>query len=109
MGEIDRFGFVEEDGDVPAVGQDSSDRLSDIGIGETGGGQLVEEGLKEVMILAIDQGDFRPVFGEGVAKGQPGETRSNDDDSGSAWGIRRVGRGRVQERSLSKKRGDANG
>ena len=108
MGEIDRFGFVEEDGDVPAVGQDSSDRLSDIGIGETSGGQLIKKGLKEVMILAIDQGDIGPVFGERVAKGQPGETRSNDDDSGSAWGIRRVGRGRVQERSLSKKRGDAN-
>ena len=108
MGEIDRFGFVEEDGDVPAVGQDGSDGLSDIGIGETSGGQLIKKGLKEVMILAIDQGDFRPVFGEGAAKSQPSKTRSNDDDSGSARGIPRAGRGPVQEGSLSKRSGDAN-
>ena len=108
MGEIDRFGFVEEDGDVPAVGQDSSDRLSDIGIGETSGGQLIKKGLKEVMILAIDQGDIGPVFGERVAKGQPSKTCSDDDDSGSARGIVRVGGWGDQERSLSKTSGDAN-
>ena len=108
MGEIDRFGFVEEDGDVPTVGQDGSDGLSDIGIGETSGGQLIKKGLKEVMILAIDQGDIGPVFGESVAKGQPSKTRSDDDDSGSARGIVRVGGWGDQERSLSKRSGDAN-
>ncbi len=63
-GQIDGFRLVEEDGDIAAVGQDGPDGLGDIRIRKAGRGELVEEGLKEVMIVAIDQGDVRPVARE---------------------------------------------
>jgi hypothetical protein len=74
-----------------AVRQDGSDGLGDIGIRKAGGGQLVEKRLKKVMILAIDQGDFRPVAWESLAKRQPAKSRSYDDDAGPAWNLLRVG------------------
>jgi hypothetical protein len=36
------------------LGENRSNGMGDIRIGKTSSGQLVEEGLKEVMILAID-------------------------------------------------------
>jgi hypothetical protein len=46
--------LVEQDSDVAPLGENRSDGLGDIRIGETGGGQLIEERLKEVMILAVN-------------------------------------------------------
>jgi hypothetical protein len=46
--------LVEQDSDVAPLRENRSDGMGDIRIGKTGGGQLVEKGLKEVVILAID-------------------------------------------------------
>jgi hypothetical protein len=46
--------LVEQDSDVAPLGENCSDGMGDIRIGKTGSGQLVKEGLKEVVILAID-------------------------------------------------------
>jgi hypothetical protein len=74
--------LVEQDSDVAPLGENRSDGLGDIRIGETGGGQLIEERLEEVMILAIDQSDFCSVFGERLAKSQSTKTSPDHDNAG---------------------------
>jgi hypothetical protein len=43
-----------------------------------------------VMIVAIHQGDVRPVAREGGAKRQPAKARPHHDDPGPAWNLLRV-------------------
>src|SRR5580704_364957 len=47
-----------EDLDIRKLGEDAADGLGDFGRAQPGRRDLVQEGLKEVMVAAIEQGDI---------------------------------------------------
>ena len=57
LGKVEADGLVHEDFDVLMVAQDGADGLRDVGGREDGKRDLVEQGLEDVVVLAVDQGD----------------------------------------------------
>ena len=59
----------------------ASNRPGDIGRRQTGRRHLVEQGLKEVVVLAVDQGDVRWRPGKPLRDCQSGKAGADDDDA----------------------------
>jgi hypothetical protein len=55
--EIETIDLAQDDPDVPVPGEDAADRPSDVGGRERGGRDLIEEGLEEVLVPLVDDGD----------------------------------------------------
>ncbi len=68
-------------------GEHTSDRCSDVGCGQPGHRDLVQEGLKQVVVLPVDQHDVR-VAPETLAELQAPETTADDRDHGPSIGRR---------------------
>jgi hypothetical protein len=72
--------IAEQHGEVGLLPQDGADRLRDVGRGETGGGDLVEQWLEEVMILPVDDRDAGEFGRELLRKGKTAEAAAEDHD-----------------------------
>ena len=68
-------------GDVALVAQDVAQRRGDRRRREPGGGHLVEQGLEQMMVAAIDQRDLDRRALELAHGPEPGESAADDDDS----------------------------
>ena len=78
---IDLGDGVEEDFDVVCFAEDAAEGSGDVGGGEGCGGDLIEEGLKEVVVFFVDEGDFEArVVGEFLGAGETGESATDDED-----------------------------
>jgi hypothetical protein len=55
--DVDALYLAHEHGDIALLAQDVAQRRGDRGRGEAGCGDLVQQGLEQVVILAIDQRD----------------------------------------------------
>ena len=74
-------GLIHEDFDVAMVAEDGADGLGDIGGGEHGEGDLVEERLEDVVVLAVDEGDVDWELGETHGGVNAGKASAKDDDA----------------------------
>lgn len=52
--------------------------------GQAGGGDLIEQGLEQVVVLAVDHGDPRIGPAQAAYQRQTAKARADDDDVGSA-------------------------
>ncbi len=57
----------------------ATNRSSDVGRRQPGGRHLIEQRLKEVMVLPVDQGDVRRRFGKPLRDSEAGEASAHDD------------------------------
>ena len=72
--------LVKQDRDIQLLRQNRANGLRDVRGGKPSGGDLIEQRLKKVVVLAIDHGDasFRVV--KLLAKGQSSEARAQHHD-----------------------------
>ena len=80
-GGVDAEHVAHVHGDVALVSQDVAQRRGDRRRGEAGRGHLVEQGLEQMMIAAIDQRDLDRRSLELAYRPQTGESTTDDDDS----------------------------
>jgi hypothetical protein len=78
--EIEINHAIEQDGDVGSVCQDAANRLRDLRRGKTGGGHLIKQRLKEMMIGPVHQRDAGGGMIELLAERQPAKSRAQHDD-----------------------------
>ena len=77
-GEIDLFDLGEEDRDVGRLPQNGSKRNRDVRGVQHGGGNLVEQWLKEMMIAPVEERDTHRPVGERAGGAQPAEAAAHD-------------------------------
>ncbi len=79
--------------DVAAAPHQGPDRPGDLGGRQGGGGDLVEQGLEQMMVALIDKGDARPGALQRLHRLQSAEARPHDDHAGTALHalMRRIG------------------
>jgi hypothetical protein len=77
---IDVINLAQENGDVPVPPQDSPDRLGDLAGRQHGGGHLVQQGLEEVVVAAVDHRYAQGHAPQGLPKGKSCEPGTNDHD-----------------------------
>jgi hypothetical protein len=75
---VDRFSLAENNFAVRLAPQDSPNRPCDITRIQCGGRNLVEQGLEQVMVSAIDQCDPHRRLAERTGRGQAAEPAAND-------------------------------
>ena len=71
----------ELDLDVPVAVKHPAQRWGDLALGEDPGRHLVEQGLEEVMVDAVHQGDLDRRPAQGASREQAAETSSHDHDA----------------------------
>ncbi len=69
-----------QNGDVRTVGENGTNRLGDVRRGKSGGGDLIKQRLKEVMVRAVNERDARIRRLKSPAEGQSAKTRAQHDD-----------------------------
>jgi hypothetical protein len=79
-GKIDAGHVGEQHREVGLLAQDAADGRGDVGRGQRGGGHLVEQGLEDVVVLAVDDRDAGQVGRKLLRKGQAAEAGTEDDD-----------------------------
>ena len=79
IAEVKAGGLMEQHRDIGPVGQNGADGLRDFRCGQPAGGNLVEQGLEQMMIRAIDDRYHGVGAIEFFAKGQPAKTRPKHD------------------------------
>ncbi len=79
--EIDPLRFAKEHLRVFLLAQNVPQRLGDIGRRQRGGGDLVKQRLKQVMILPIEQGDPHIGLAQGLGGLEPAKAAADDDHS----------------------------
>ena len=75
---VDRFSLAQNDFAVRLAPQDSPNRPGDITRTECSGRNLVEQGLEQVMVSAIDQRYPHRPIAERTRRGQAAEPAAND-------------------------------
>jgi hypothetical protein len=63
--------------------EDSANGLGDVGRGEHGEGDLIEERLKDVVVAAVDDGDINGEPGQALCRIDAGKAAAYDDDAGT--------------------------
>jgi hypothetical protein len=96
--DVDRARLGEEHGRVLLSPQDPPDRRGDVRGGELGGGDLIEEGLEEVVVLPVEERDADRRATERARGVETAETAAEDDDVGEDG---RAGHGRASTLSRS--------
>ena len=84
-GRIDRFGLAENHFDVRLPPQDTSNRARDVTRIQRRGRDLVEQGLEQVMVSAIDEPNPDGCIAERPRRRQTAETSSNDHNMWEAY------------------------
>ena len=95
---VDPGGVGQEDGRVALPAQDVAQGRGDVRRGEAGGGDLVQERLEDVMVVAVDERDLDGRAPQRARRGKAGETPADDDDARSRGrpGIHRFQEGRLR-------------
>jgi hypothetical protein len=83
-GDVDGDDLVHEDLGIGVAAKDGADGLGDVCRGEDGEGNLVEQGLKGVVVAAVDDGDVDGEFGQADGGAEAGETTADNDNAGGA-------------------------
>ena len=78
---VDGGGFTEQDAGVFLVAEDGAQRGADIAGRKGAGGHLVKEGLKEVKIAAVEQGDLHGGVTQRAGGVEPSESAAKDQDA----------------------------
>ena len=81
--EVHRLHLGQEHGDVRGAAQDGPQRRRDVGGIEGRGGHLVEQGLEEMMVAPIEQGDPDRPPRERAGRVEPPESAAHDDHVGA--------------------------
>jgi hypothetical protein len=63
--------------------QEVPERRCDVGSREKRGGYLIEQGLKEVVVRAVDERDAHGCTAENPRRREPAETAAENDDVGA--------------------------
>ena len=79
-GQVDSRRFAHQDGDVCLRSDNRADRLGDLGRRQARARHLVEEGLKRVVVGAVEKRDSHRRAREGLRCGQAAETSAEDED-----------------------------
>jgi hypothetical protein len=69
---------------VGLAAEDGPDRPSDVGGRQGGGGDLVEQGLEQVVVAAVDQHDLGRRARQRLSRGEAAEAGPDDDHAGPA-------------------------
>ncbi len=80
--DIDAAHLRQHDIDVVGMAENAADRRGDVRRREARGRHLVQERLKQMVIVLIDQGDVERRAGEVLRRAQPAEPGTDDDDLG---------------------------
>ena len=78
--EIDSRNLGKHDQGVGLSAQDRADRLSDVGRREGRGCDLIEQGLKQVVVIAVDDEQIDPRTAQGAGGEQSAKSATYDDD-----------------------------
>ena len=81
QGRIDPPRFGEDHFGILLVAKDVAERLGDIRGRKRRGGHLIKQGLEEMMILAIQQGDARVDVAQPLRYFEASETSTDDNDA----------------------------
>ena len=80
---VDAGNVRQHDAHIEPAAKHGSDRPCDVGRRQRRGRDLVEQWLKEVIIVTVDQGDVERSSGQGLRCGEPAEPCSDDDHAGT--------------------------
>ena len=80
---IDVGDFREQGGQVGLVSEQAAGGCGNRRCCQACGGHLVEQGLEQVVVGFVHQGDVDRCFGQGFGRFQSAETASNDQDAGA--------------------------
>src|SRR6185437_11556296 len=83
LGEVEADGLVHEDFDVELVAHDGADRRGDVGRGEHGQRDLVEQGLECEVVAAVDDGYVDGEVGEVFGGMSAGKAAADDEHARS--------------------------
>ena len=73
--------LAEDDARIALMSQYVADRRRDVALGEYAGGDLVEQGLEEVVVGAVDHNHLDWRAAQRLGGEQPGEPATDDDDA----------------------------
>ena len=80
---VDGGNVRQHDAHIGLAAKHGSDRRCDVGRRQRRGRDLVEQWLKQVVIVAVYQGDVERPSGEGLCRREPAKARSDDDHAGT--------------------------
>jgi hypothetical protein len=78
-GDVDRLGLAEQDAHVLLASQNPADRRCDVARRQPGSGDLIQQRLKDVMVVTIDQRHLYRRVLEGARTEEPAEPAADDD------------------------------
>ena len=84
VGDVGAVDLAEHDLEVLLAAKNGADGGADLGGRQRGGGDLIEQGLKDVVVAAVDEGHVDRGFGQCFGGRQPGEAAADDDDLGES-------------------------
>lgn len=79
---VDACDLAEPDRGVTLARQDRANRPGDVGRCEPGRRDLIQQRLKQVIVLPVDEHDIGACPGERLRGEQAAETRADNDDAG---------------------------
>ncbi len=79
-GRLDRAGLAKQHANVCGAPEDPSDRRGDIAWRERRGGNLIEQRLEQMVVVAIEQRDAHVMPSQDLRRRQPAEAAADDDD-----------------------------
>lgn len=82
--EVETLDFFEQANDVVLPAENGTDGRSDFGRGKSAGCDLVEQGLKGMVVFAVDDRDGKGATREGAGGIEAAEASSHDDYPGCA-------------------------
>jgi hypothetical protein len=80
---LDVVHLGQQGGQVGLVPEQAAGRRCNRGGGQSSGGHLVEQGLKQVVVGLVNQGDVNRCFGQRFGRFETTETPADDDHMGS--------------------------
>ena len=84
--DVDAGDLAEHDVDVLRARQNAADRRGDVGGRKSGGRDLIEQRLEQVIVVLVDDRDVERRSGKRLCGGQSAESGSDDDDAGIGHG-----------------------
>src|SRR5262245_39632007 len=76
----------QDDARVALAAKDAADRRGDVGGRQSGSRNLIEQGLEQVIVVAIDHHDIEWHLRQSPGGRQPAKSGSNDDDTRAVTG-----------------------
>src|SRR5262249_9119705 len=83
---IDTRNFGENDPGILLVTENCANRGGDVPRGQSGGRDLIEQRLEQVVVVTIDDRDLERRLPQLLGDGKSSKTRSDDHDAGAGLG-----------------------